>query len=395
MRRILSHLFHRHARIRVILTLLLTVPASSSQAQQYTGDGLPSGIEEEIRWLVNRGRFDSAAENSEQGTTYSDIPATSSALAPNQQLTLAGRHHSEDMAKNNAFQHETVTGSTHYNAVSQPSPWDRMEAEGYDWNSAGENIAAGYTGALAVYVGWWKSTGHRVNMYRARHREIGNGHYEWPSSTYRHYYTMDLASSGNLSFLTGTLFNDTNGNKRYEPSEAAAGITVRLIVEDVLHPQYDVSTAVGSFAIPIQSIPEGSRVEVMLSSTADTAINLSIPTAYSTYSQVNLTPGEDITYGGFTRSSSVRNVGLREIIPIPASSPLPALSSSATRLPSGAIDRFTLSFQGTDGKFYTIERSTDAKNWQSLELGISGDGTTVTRSYPAIDARGFFRLRLE
>jgi hypothetical protein len=395
MRRILSHLFHRHAGIRVTVTLLLTVPASSSQAQQYTGDGLPSGIEEEIRWLVNRGRFDSAAENSEQGTAYSDIPATSSALAPNQQLTLAGRHHSEDMAKNNAFQHETVTGSSYYNAVSQPSPWDRMEAEGYDWNSAGENIAAGYTGAQEVYVGWWKSTGHRVNMYKALHREIGNGHYELPSSTYRHYYTMDLASSGNLSLLTGTLFNDTNGNKRYEPSEAAAGITVSLIVEDVPHPQYDVSTTVGSFAIPIQSIPEGSRVKVMLLNTADTEINLSIPTAYSTYSPVNLPPGQSITYGRFTRSSSVHNVGLREITPIPASSPLPTLSGSATRLPSGAIDRFTLSFQGTDGKFYTIERSTDAKNWQALELGISGDGTTVTRSYPAAGARGFFRLRLE
>ncbi|MFP6872019.1 MAG: CAP domain-containing protein [Verrucomicrobiales bacterium] len=393
MQEISNYLFNRHARIRVILTLLLPITVSSARAQQYNGDGIPSGLEEEIRWLVNRGRFDSTAENAAQGTAYSDVPATSSALAPNQQLTLAGRHHSEDMAKNNAFQHETVTGSAHYNAVSQPSPWDRMEAEGYDWNSAGENIAAGYTGALAVYVGWWKSTGHRVNMYRDRHREIGNGHFEWPSSTYRHYYTMDLASSGNISFLTGTLFNDTNGNNRYEPSEAAAGITVSLIVEDVPHPQYDVSTAVGSFAIPIQSIPAGSRVEVMLSSTANTAINLSIPTAYSTYSTANLPPGQSITYGGFTRSAGVRNVGLREIIPIPAA--LPELIGSATRLPSGAIDRFTLSFLAASGISYTIEGSADAKSWQAIELGIAGDGTTVTRSYPAAGARGFFRLRLE
>ena len=29
-----------------------------------------------------------------------------------------------------------------------------MQAEGYSWNNAGENIAAGYSGAEATYVGW-------------------------------------------------------------------------------------------------------------------------------------------------------------------------------------------------------------------------------------------------
>ncbi len=187
-----------HQRVGCLLALLLLLPEaiSSLNAQQYNGDGIPSGIEEEIRWLVNRSRFDSAAENATQGTSYADTPSTSSALAPNQLLTLAGRHHSEDMAKHNAFQHETVSGSSYYNAITQPSPWDRMEAESYDWNGAGENIAAGYPSAMAAYVGWWKSTGHRVNMHKANHREIGNGHFEWPSSTYRNYYTMDLANSG-------------------------------------------------------------------------------------------------------------------------------------------------------------------------------------------------------
>ena len=325
----------QHAGTRVILTLLLPIILSSAKAQQYTGDGIPSRIEEEIRWLVNRGRFDSGAENAAQGTSYSDIPATSSALAPNQQLRLASRHHSEDMAKNNAFQHETVTGSAYYNAVSQPSPWDRWEAEGYGGNG-GENIAAGYPGAHEAYVGWWKSTGHRVNMYQAGHREIGNGHFEWASSTWRNYYTMALASSGNLSFLTGTLFNDDNGNGRYEPSEAAAGITVRLTVEDIPYPQYDVSTTVGSFAIPIQSIPAGARVEVILSSTANREIALTIPTAYSAYSRLNLPPGQGITYGGFTRSAGVHNVGLREIIPFsglaisPAARSIPATGGNGT-----------------------------------------------------------------
>jgi len=386
-----SNLFPGHTRGLLVLALLLAMGISAARAQQYNGDGVPSQIEEEIRWLVNRGRFDSAAENATQGTSYTDIPATASALAPNRQLTLAGRHHSEDMAKNNAFQHETVRGSTYYNSVTQPSPWDRMEAEGYSWNGAGENIAAGYNSALEVYVGWWKSTGHRVNMYSANHREIGNGHFEW----HRHYYTMDLASSGNSSFLTGTLFNDSNGNNRYEPSEAVGGIRVSLIVNDITHPQYDISTSVGSFAIPVQSIPADSRVKVMLSSTVSTTVNLSIPTAYSTFSRVNITPGRDILYGEFMRSGGAGNVGMREIIPIPASVPLPSLIGSATRLPSGAIERFTLSFLAASESSYAIEASTDARSWQVIESAITGSGSIVRRNYPATNARKFYRLRRE
>src|SRR5262245_25124152 len=108
---------------------------------QYTKDGEPSGIEEEIRWRLNRGRFDSASENRARGTSYSDVPASSGPLAPNQSLTLAARHHSEDMARNNDFQHETVPGSAYYDPITQSQPWDRMEAEGYAWNQAAENIA--------------------------------------------------------------------------------------------------------------------------------------------------------------------------------------------------------------------------------------------------------------
>ncbi len=393
--RIFNDMIHQRMNYLLALCLLVQATISSLSAQQYDGDGIPAGIEEEIRWLVNRGRYDSATENATQGTSYADIPSTSSALAPNQLLTLAGRHHSEDMARNNAFQHETVPGSTYYNSVTQPSPWDRMEAEGYNWSGAGENIAAGYTSALAVYVGWWKSTGHRINMYKASHREIGNGHFEWASSTYRNYYTMELASSRNRNFLTGTLFNDSNGNNRYEPSEAASDVRVSLMVNDTVYPQYDISTSVGNFAVPIQSIAKGTKVRVILSNTTNSIINLSIPTSYSTFAPLRLTPGESMAYGQFTLESSENNVGLREITPIPQKPPLPALMASVSRLPSGVIDHFILHFQSTNQELYTLEHSTDAKSWQVLETGIIGNGNALTRIYPVIDTTEFFRLRRE
>ncbi|MED5584937.1 MAG: CAP domain-containing protein [Verrucomicrobiota bacterium] len=389
------HLFYQHIRHLPALLLLLIITSSTLRAQQYTGDGIPSGLEEEIRWLLNRGRFDSAAENTTQGTSYRDIPPNTAALAPNRKLTLAGRHHSEDMARNNAFQHETIPGSTYYNSVTQPSPWDRMEAEGYNWNGAGENIAAGYTGSMQVYVGWWKSTGHRVNMYKASHREIGNGHFELPSSTYRHYYTMDLASSSGRSFLTGTLFHDINGDGRYSSSEATSGCRVSLTVNDIAYPQYDISTTVGSFAIPIDTITGGSRVRVTFSNTNNTSINLSIPTAYNAYQSLILLPGQSVNYGEFIHSATTANVGLRSIIPTPDQLPMPVLTGNASRLPSGALNRFTLSFRTQNNNTFSIESSENAQNWQVIESGITGNGNLVIRNYPATVARKFYRLRRE
>src|SRR5215204_5610275 len=137
---------------RVWALILLAVVAGKAQSQ-YNADGVPTGLEEEIRWRANRARFDTLSENATRGTAYTDVPSSSGPLAPNQNITLAARHQSEDMAKLNLFQHATFPGSLYYNPVTQPDPWDRMEAEGYVWNDAGENIAAGYTGAETAFVG--------------------------------------------------------------------------------------------------------------------------------------------------------------------------------------------------------------------------------------------------
>ena len=295
---------------------------------QYIADGLPTGLEEEIRWRVNRGRFDTASENQTRGTAYADVPASAGPLAPNQSLALAARHHSEDMAKKNVFQHETVPGSAYYNPVSQPEPWDRMQAEGYSWNNAGENIAAGYSGAEAAYVGWWNSTGHRVNMYNSALREIGDGYYYWSSSSYGRYYTMDLGSSGSTCFFTDTLFRDANSNGIYDQAEAIAGVSITLLVGGVPHSYFDLSSAVGSFAIPIQSIATAAPVQVVLSNTTTASVTLNIPRDYGNYTTVALAPGGSRAFGVFTKPSGARNVGFRNVTPalLPIAAPRLALS---------------------------------------------------------------------
>ncbi|MGH7972784.1 MAG: hypothetical protein ACREIC_29060, partial [Limisphaerales bacterium] len=110
--------FVKHINARWIVLFLICLGTGATRRATaeilYTNAGTPTGLEEEIRWRVNRGRFDTASENQTRGTSYTDVPVTAGPLAPNQSLTLAARHQSEDMAKNNVFQHATVTGSAYY-----------------------------------------------------------------------------------------------------------------------------------------------------------------------------------------------------------------------------------------------------------------------------------------
>ena len=59
----------------------------------------------------------------------------------NDALDAAAYGHSQDMGVNNFLSHTGSNGST---------PWDRMRAAGYQYSSAGENIAAGYSSPRSV-----------------------------------------------------------------------------------------------------------------------------------------------------------------------------------------------------------------------------------------------------
>ncbi len=355
----------------------------------YSMDGTPTGLEEEIRWKVNRGRFDSTSENLTRGTAYTDVPASSGPLAPNQEITLAARHQSEDMAKANLFQHSTVPGSLYYNPTNQPNPWDRMHAEGYSYNSAGENIAAGYTSSESVYVAWWNSsTGHRANMYNSAYREVGNGYYYWSSSLYRSYYTMDLGNSGSTCFLTDTLFQDANGDGVYQSSEAVPGVAIRLLVGGNVFGFCDISTSVGSFAIPLQSLATNTLAQVVLSNTTTAAVVMSIPRDYRNYTTVSLAPGESLVYGTFTRPTTARNVGLRDLTPVQ----MPLVAAPLSITASGT--NVTLRWTSVAGLTYQPEWTTDFVTWTaSTNVYLSGTGSdmTYTETAPPQGSK-FYRL---
>jgi hypothetical protein len=273
------------------------------------------------------------------------------------------------MARNNEFQHETVFGSSYYDPVTQSQPWDRMDAEGYTWNQAAENIAAGYNSGEEVYVGWWKSTGHRTGMYTSGLREIGNGYQFWAAATYQRYYTMDLGSSGSAAFFTDTLFKDTNGNGSYEQTEGVPKVAIRLLVGGAVQRTFDSSSSVGSFAIPIQNISGGSVVQVTFSNTTTLTVALNVPVNYSNNTSVTLAPGESRVYGQFTKPSGSRNVGLRQVAPVV---PIvrPSLSIEAT------AEGVVVQWPSDPTLEYQLQRSSDLVTWIPLTLnfqpGIAG-----------------------
>jgi uncharacterized protein YkwD len=99
-------------------------------------------------------------------------------------LDAAAYGHSQDMGLNDFFSHTGSDGS---------SPWDRMEAVGYDSSYAGENIAGGYSSPQRVMQGWMESSGHRANILNSNYREIGVGYYyDSDGSGFGHYWTQNF-----------------------------------------------------------------------------------------------------------------------------------------------------------------------------------------------------------
>lgn len=111
-------------------------------------------------------------------------------LAPlqlNPALTTAAYTHSLDMATHDFFGHVGFNGSTLFN---------RLDAAGYSYTSAGENIAAGFTTARTVVQAWMNSPLHRQNILTPFVEDIGIGFVFLPRDAgtlkMRYYWTQDF-----------------------------------------------------------------------------------------------------------------------------------------------------------------------------------------------------------
>lgn len=85
-------------------------------------------------------------------------------LRMNSKLAAAAKSHARAMAEQNFFAHAGKDGSR------LPG---RIARQGYDYQSAAENIAAGQDSAREVVQSWLQSKGHRRNILDCRMTETG------------------------------------------------------------------------------------------------------------------------------------------------------------------------------------------------------------------------------
>ncbi len=358
---------------------------------EYIFDGSPTPLEEEIRWLSNRARFDTAAENALRGTSYDNVPATAGPLAPHRSLAAAARNHSQDMATLNVVQHQTIPGSAFYNHITHPGPEHRMSAEGYAWNAVAENLSAGRPSAEAAYTAWWNSSGHRVNLTRATLREIGCGHAFNASSTYGRYYTMKLGNSGNTHFFTGTLFLDSNNNGKYDQGEGLPALEVTLLVDDSPFEHFDRSSAAGAFAIPLQSISPNASVAVVIRNPSPASVSLTIPRTYHDHTTIEIPAGGTWIAGTFVKAAAAENIGFRNLVGwTEQEDDLPTLT---LRIETGDA---VVTWLSRAGLSYMPQYSTDLLQWDDLaDEPLPGTGAELSWTHQDAlveEPVGFYRL---
>lgn len=89
-----------------------------------------------------------------------------SVLSLNAELDKAAQAKADDMAARDYWSHITPDGKT---------PWSFVTASGYNYQTAGENLAYGFSTASSVITGWMNSPEHRANLLGSSYRDVGFG----------------------------------------------------------------------------------------------------------------------------------------------------------------------------------------------------------------------------
>jgi len=81
-------------------------------------------------------------------------------------LVQVARYKSDHMIQYNYFDHVTPQGTKYT---------DWLQAVGYKYTTAGENIAYNTYDANELFTQWWNSPGHRANMMNSSYTKVGIG----------------------------------------------------------------------------------------------------------------------------------------------------------------------------------------------------------------------------
>ncbi len=111
-----------------------------------------------------------ATEMSIQGLLqYTNSQRASNGLGPltiNSKLNTSAQAKANNMVSRDYWAHNTPDGD---------EPWVFIDATGYQYQKAGENLAYGFSNSEATVIGWMNSPTHRANILDQTYTEVGFG----------------------------------------------------------------------------------------------------------------------------------------------------------------------------------------------------------------------------
>jgi hypothetical protein len=144
-----KHFFKESIVIAVLITTLGIFAAGLGHKMMVLNDSsLAAVYADALVHLTNKDR------------SKNDLPE----LQINSRLVEAARLKAEDMATKSYFSHYGPDGM---------APWDWIQAAGYDYSFAGENLAVNFTDSKDVEKAWMNSPTHRANILERQFTEIG------------------------------------------------------------------------------------------------------------------------------------------------------------------------------------------------------------------------------
>jgi len=162
----------------LVMSFSVTASAQSTYPNRTTDSTCLNAQEKQFLTLINNYRASKGLK----------------ALKASKSLNIASFTHSKDMGARKYFSH--TTKSPLPAGQSGSAFTNRMSDAGYTFNTTkGENIAAGYATAQAVFNGWKASSGHNANMLNPKFTVIGIGMATVAGSPYGTYWTTDFGGT--------------------------------------------------------------------------------------------------------------------------------------------------------------------------------------------------------
>jgi uncharacterized protein YkwD len=202
-----------------------------------------SAEEQLFVYLVNRARRNPVAFQQEHGLPV-DLSTVESRppLAVHEDLFASARFHADEMTTHNYFAHQSPVTGDWPNRMAREHGYPLPAAFLDNVNNI-ESIAAGTARDTAQEVltnligdSSAAALGHRSLLLGidgfANYREIGVGHSFNAASDYDHYWSIQTAYASTADrFLTGVVYEDRNGNARYDLNEGLAGVSVTALLQ--------------------------------------------------------------------------------------------------------------------------------------------------------------------